>query len=580
MEPDQSLPKCPTGIKGLDEITQGGLPLGRPTLVCGGAGCGKTLMAMEFIVRGAMEFQEPGVFMSFEEAPAELAQNVRSLGFDLEALVADRRLALCHVKVERGEIEETGEYDLEGLFIRLGHAIDSVGAKRVALDTIESLFAGLGNEAILRSELRRLFHWLKARGVTAVITGERGDATLTRQGLEEYVSDCVIILDHRILDQISTRRLRIVKYRGSTHGTNEYPFLIDDQGLDVLPITSLGLGAEASSERVSTGVPEVDGMLGGGLYRGSSILLSGSAGTGKTTLAAAFLAAACARGERSLWFSFEESLGQVVRNMRSAGLDLGPALDGGLLRFQAQRPTQHGLELHLATLFKTVRDFQPRNVVLDPVTSLLAGTNELAVNALLIRLMDHLKGEGITCLLTALTPGGGSKERSDVGISSLIDTWFLLRDLELDGERNRSLFILKSRGMAHSNQIREFLITDRGPRLRPAYLGPHGVLTGSARLAQERRDALEADARRQTIERHRRELAREQALYEARAAALQAEFEGRVAELGQGLAELEEGEAQARSDRRSMAESRKSLRELEGEPALAGTEERVEAAHA
>jgi circadian clock protein KaiC len=381
--------------------------------------------------------------------------------------VARKQLAMSHVRVERSEIEETGEYDLEGLFIRLGAAIDSVGARRVALDTIESLFGGLANEAILRAELRRLFQWLKAKGVTAVVTGERGDATLTRQGLEEYVSDCVILLDHRAAEQLSTRRLRIVKYRGSAHGTNEYPFLIDENGIDVLPITSLGLNHQVSSERVSTGVPELDGMLGGGFYRGSSVLFSGTAGTGKTTVAATFLEAACRRGERSLYFSFEESRSQTLRNMRSVGLDLQPAVDRGLLLFHAMRPTQHGLELHLATIFRLVRDFQPQAVVLDPVTSLLTGGNGADVGAMLMRLLDYLKGVGTTCLLTALNPGGSRAEQSDVGISSLIDTWFLMRDTERGGERKRSICILKSRGMAHSNQVRGFLITSQGIRLLP-----------------------------------------------------------------------------------------------------------------
>jgi len=558
MASDLSLPKCPTGIKGLDELTQGGLPLGRPTLICGGAGCGKTLMAMEFIVRGATEFNEPGVFMSFEERAPELAMNVRSLGFDLEALVAAKRLVLSHVRVERNEIEEAGDYDLEGLFIRLGHAIASVGARRVALDTLEALFAGLDNQAVLRAELRRLFQWLKDQGVTAVITGERGDATLTRQGLEEYVSDCVILLDHRVREQISTRRLKIVKYRGSTHGTNEYPFIIDENGIDVLPITSLGLTGQVSSERVSMGVPGLDEMLGGGLYRGSSVLFSGTAGTGKSTVAATFLAAACGRGERSLYFSFEEAPGQTVRNMRSVGLDLEPIIDQGLLRLHAMRPTQHGLELHLATIFRMIRDFGPRNVVLDPVTSLLAGNVSGEVSAVLMRLLDTLKGEGITCLFTALNTGGGPMEASTVGISSLIDTWFLMRDIELDAERNRGIYILKSRGMAHSNQIREFILTSEGIRLRPTYLGPNGVLTGSSRLVQERRDAVEAELRRQEIERKQRELEREARLFEARTLALKAEFEARAEDLRRGLAELARDQAQVLTDQQEMAASRKS----------------------
>jgi circadian clock protein KaiC len=557
MTVEHSLPKCPTGIKGLDEITQGGLPLGRPTLICGGAGCGKTLMAMEFIVRGATEFNEPGVFMSFEERPEELAQNVASLGFDLDALAGRKLLAMSYVRVERSEIEETGEYDLEGLFIRLEAAINSVGAKRVALDTVESLFGGLGNDSILRAELRRLFQWLKTKGVTAVITGERGDATLTRQGLEEYVSDCVILLDHRAKEQLSTRRLRIVKYRGSTHGTNEYPFLIDENGIDVLPITSLGLNHQVSSERVSMGVPELDEMLGGGLYRGSSVLFSGTAGTGKTTVAATFLEAACRRGERSIYFSFEESQSQAIRNLRSVGLDLQPMVDGKLLLFHAMRPTLHGLEMHLATVFRLIRDFQPRNVVLDPVTSLLTGGDDAEVGAMLMRLLDYMKGEGVTCLFTALNTGGTQVEQSDVGISSLVDTWFLMRDIELGGERNRGICILKSRGMAHSNQIREFILTRQGIRLRPAYLGPNGVLTGSARLIQEGRDEAEAEARGQEIERRKRDLEREENLFQAKISALQSEFGARKEEIQRGLADLQGRESRLLENQREMGESRK-----------------------
>ena len=557
MAAEPTLPKCPTGIKGLDEITGGGLPLGRPTLICGAAGCGKTLMAMEFIVRGATEFNEPGVFMSFEERPDELAQNVRSLGFDLDGLVEQKKLAMCYVRVERSEIEETGEYDLEGLFIRLNTAIDSVGAKRVALDTIESLFSGLGNDTILRAELRRLFQWLKTKGVTAVITGERGDSSLTRQGLEEYVSDCVILLDHRAKEQLSTRRLRIVKYRGSTHGSNEYPFLIDETGIDVLPITSMGLTHQVSSERVSMGVPDLDDMLGGGLYRGSSVLFSGTAGTGKTTVAATFLEAACRRGERSIYFSFEESQSQTIRNMRSVGLELQPAVNADLLRFHAMRPTQHGLEMHLATIFRLVRDFQPKFVVLDPVTGLLTGGNDGEVSSMLVRLLDYMKGTGITCLFTALNSGGNQIEQSDVGISSLIDTWLLMRDIELNGERNRGIYVLKSRGTAHSNQIREFLLTNEGIRLRPAYLGLNGVLTGSARLAQENRDTAEAAVRRQEIARRQRELEREQNLFEARLAALKSEFAAKVDEIQRGLGELQQSESTLEDNQRDMAESRK-----------------------
>jgi len=485
-----SLPKTPTGMAGLDEITGGGFPRGRPTLVCGSAGCGKTLLAIEFLVRGATQYGEPGVFMAFEETAEELAQNVRSLGFDLDELTRKKKLLVDYVHIERSEIEEAGEYDLEGLFIRLGHAIDSIGARRVVLDTIEVLFGGMSNTAILRSELRRLFRWLKDKGVTAVITGERGDGTLTRQGLEEYVSDCVIALDHRVKEQLSTRRLRIVKYRGTVHGTNEYPFLIDETGISVLPITSLGLQHEASSERISTGIPRLDSMLGGeGLYRGSSVLISGTAGIGKTSLVAHIADAACRRGERCLYFAFEESQSQLVRNMGSIGLDLGQWVKKGLLRFHASRPTLHGLESHLASIHKWINDFEPRVVIVDPITNFLRAGEESEAESMLIRLIDFLKTRQITAVFTSLTHGGGFLEQSGAGISSLVDTWLLLRDIELAGERNRGMYVLKSRGMAHSNQIREFLLSDRGIELRDAYLGTEGVLTGAARQSQGTRPA-------------------------------------------------------------------------------------------
>ena len=457
------LPKSPTGIQGLDEITGGGFPKGRPTLICGSTGCGKTLLAMEFIVRGAMQFNEPGVFMAFEETAEDLAQNVASLGFDLKNLMAKKKLALDYVRIERSEIEETGEYDLEGLFIRLGQAIDSVGAKRVALDTLEALFAGLPNQVILRAELRRLFRWLKERGVTAVITAEKGEGQLTRQGLEEYVSDCVIVLDHRVHQQTSMRRLRVVKYRGSMHGTNEYPFLIDDNGISVLPITSMKLQQPSPTKKVSSGVPQLDAMLGGkGFYKGSSVLVSGTAGTGKSSLCAHFARAACERGERVLYFSFEESPGQIVRNMRSIGIDLQPFMGQGLLRIDANRPTLAGLESHLSVLHKAVETHDPHVVILDPLSSFLMGDNIFDVEGMLVRIVDFLKTRQTTAVFTSLTSDGGDLEKTDIAVSSLMDTWILLRDLEQDGERRRGLVVLKSRGMAHSNQVREFLITNHG----------------------------------------------------------------------------------------------------------------------
>ncbi len=462
-----ALPKAPTGIEGLDEITGGGLPKGRPTLVCGGPGCGKTLLATEFLVRGAMQFGEPGAFISFEETGEELTQNVRSLGFDLDALVEDKKLAIDHVRVERSEIQETGEYDLEGLFLRLGFAIDSVGAKRVVLDTIESLFGGFTNEALLRSELRRLFRWLKDRGVTTVITGERGERTYTRQGLEEYVSDCVILLDHRVNEQTSTRRLRIVKYRGTIHGTNEYPFLIDAEGFSVLPLSGLQLDHAVSNERVSSGVPGLDAMLDGkGYYRGSSVLVSGTAGTGKTSLAAHFALETVRRGERCLYLAFEESPQQLMRNMQSIGVDLEALVKKGLLTIHSSRPTLHGLEMHLVQIHKMVAQFDPSAVVIDPISNFIDSSTAIETQSMLLRLIDFLKSKGITALFTHLNSGRGVTEATDVGISSLIDTWLLLRGIESGSERTRGLHVLKSRGMPHSNQIREFLLTSDGIELK------------------------------------------------------------------------------------------------------------------
>lgn len=478
----KTLPKTPSGINGLDEITQGGLPKGRPTLICGDAGSGKTLFSIEFIVRGATKFNEPGVFVAFEEKSDELAMNVSSLGFDLDKLIAQKKIRIDHVHIDRSEIEETGEYDLEGLFIRLGHAIDSIGAKRVVLDTIENLFSGLSNEGILRAEIRRLFVWLKNKGVTAVITGERGEGKLTRQGLEEYVSDCVILLDHRTENQISTRRLRVVKYRGSVHGTNEYPFLIDADGISVLPVTSLKLEAKVTSQRVSSGIPTLDEMLGGkGFFKGSSILVSGTAGTGKTSIAASFVNAACMRKERCIFFAFEESPQQIVRNMKSIGVNLQQHINSGLLKFLASRPTLYGLEMHLVMIHKLIRQFKPKIVVLDPITNLVTVGDVSEVKMILIRLIDYLQTEQITVMFTALTYNIESYDQPDEGVSSLVDTWMKVRDIEFNGERNRGIFIMKSRGMKNSNKVREFLITNKGIKLVDIVVGPDGVLTGSAR---------------------------------------------------------------------------------------------------
>jgi circadian clock protein KaiC len=536
--PPRSLLKTPTGINGLDEITGGGLPAGRPSLVCGAAGCGKTLLSLEFIIRGATTFNEPGVFMAFEEKAEELALNVASLGFDLIKLQKEKKIRIDYVHVDRSEIEETGEYDLDGLFIRLAHAIDSIGAKRVVLDTIENLFSGLSNQAILRAELRRLFGWLKEKGVTAVITGERGEGGLTRQGLEEYVSDCVILLENRIANQISTRLLRIVKYRGSLHGTNEYPFLIDEEGISVLPVTSLLLDHEVSTKRISSGIPALDAMLGGkGFYRGSSILISGTAGTGKTSLAAIFANETCSRGERCIYFAFEESPLQIIRNMKSIGMDLKTHVDTGLLQMHAARPTLYGLEMHLVAIHKKVMAFKPKTVILDPITNLVTVGSVSEVKSMLIRLIDFLQSEGITVLFTALALNTIVSEQTDEGVSSLVDAWLLVRDIESNGERNRGLYIMKSRGMQHSNQVREFVITSRGLDLVDVYLGSEGVLTGSARETQQLNEATGAILRNHALSRKDIEIGRKRKVLEAKVASLQEEFESVQDELNKSSIE-------------------------------------------
>jgi circadian clock protein KaiC len=523
--PRPQLPKSPTGIQGLDAITGGGLPTGRPTLVCGGAGCGKTLLAMEFLVRGATDFDEPGVFMTFEENAQELSDNVASIGFDLPSLIRRKKLILDYVHLERSEIAETGEFNLEGIFIRLGHAIDSIGAKRVVLDTIESLFSALPNPTILRAEIRRLFRWLKDKGVTAIVTGERGAETLTRQGLEEYVSDCVIMLDNRLRDQVCLRRLRVVKYRGSTHGTNEYPFLIDEDGIAVMPITSIGLSQDVSTQRVSSGVERLDTMLSGkGYYRGSSVLVSGTAGTGKSSLGAAFVDSACRRGERAIIFAFEESPKQTIRNMRSIGIDLQQWVQRGLLEFHCSRPTMYNLENHLSLMLKAINTFKPQVVVVDPLNTFVSGDNEIDVKSLLMRLIDVLKLHQITGLFTSLTAAGTSLEHTDVSISSLMDTWLLLRDIEYGGERSRGMYVLKSRGMAHSKQIREFMLTDHGVQLRDVYVGPAGVLTGTARSNQEAAEKAEELVLKHQMELGEQELVTRRQVLESKIAAMRADF--------------------------------------------------------
>jgi circadian clock protein KaiC len=545
--------KCATGITGLDQITEGGLPKGRPTLLCGGAGCGKTILAMEFLVRGAAQFGEPGVFMAFEETGKELSDNVASMGFDLPALIAHKKLIVDHVRVERSEIEESGEYDLEGLFIRLDAAIRQVGAKRVVLDTIESLFSGFSNTSILRAELRRLFQWLKSKGCTVIITAEAGDGRLTREGIEEYVADCVILLDHRVEEQNSIRRLRVIKYRGTTHGTSEYPFLIGRTGISVLPLSSLKLDHQASAHTISSGIPRLDTMLGGkGFYRGTSILVSGGAGTGKSSIAAHFVRAACQRGERALYIASEQSVSEVIRNMRSIGVDLEPWVKKGLLHFYASRPGSFGLERHLVTIHDLTAAFNPKVVVIDPITNFESIGTHGEVKSMVTRLIDVFKSRHITALFTSLTNGDSVAESSEVGISSQTDAWLLLRNLECNGERNRGLYVLKARGMAHSNQIREFLLTDHGVELVDVYLGPSGMLTGSARIAQDRRERAEA-ADQQQIERKKLQLTRKRLDLEAQIARMKAKFEAEQQSLLRELGRLEvadEGCAQAREEMR------------------------------
>ena len=523
------LPKTPTGITGFDEITGGGLPAGRPTLLCGAAGCGKTLFSMTFLVSGITEASEPGVFMSFEEEPADLAANVASLGYDLGDLVARRLLTIDHVKVERGEIDASGDYDLEGLFVRLGYAIDQIGAKRVVLDTIEALFSSFSDTTILRAELRRLFQWLKDRQVTAIITGERGDGQLTRYGIEEYVSDCVVLLDNRVEEQVTTRRLRVVKYRGSAHGTNEYPFLIDEQGISVFPVTSAGLDHVTSDEIVSSGIPQLDSMFERrGYYRGSSVLISGLAGTGKTTFAACFVDQSCRQGERCLYFSFEESQDQIARNMRSVSLELGQHLTSGLLRFESARPSLYGIEMHLAKMNRDITQFKPTTVVIDPISAFRGSGTE--VSSILLRLIDLLKSRGITALFTSLSSVDETMSAADHGISSLMDTWISLSNNSSNGERNRLLYVLKARGMGHSNQLREYQITSDGISVIPAYIGTAGVLTGSARVTQEAHEREEEASLRQEAESRTREFTRKRQTVERQIADMLASLEAEEAE--------------------------------------------------
>ncbi len=549
--------KCRTGIAGLDQITEGGLPEGRSTLVCGPAGSGKTVLAMEFLVRGAMECNEPGVFLAFEETRKELTQNVASMGFDLPSLQAQKKLLVNHVNVQREEIEETGEYDLTGLFIRIDNAIKAIGAKRLVLDTIESLFAGFVNANILRTELRRLFEWLKAKKITAVITAETGDGALTRQGIEEYVADCVILLDHRVDDQTSIRRLRVVKYRGTTHGTNEYPFLIGSRGVSVLPLSALKLDHKASPERISTGIARLDAMLDGkGFYRGSSILISGGAGTGKSSLSAHFVRAACERGERVLYLASEQSPDEVLRNMLSIGIDLAPFLKKGLLKFYAARPGAFGLERHLVTMHDLALAFHPKVVVIDPITNFASTGTHSEVKSMVTRLIDMFKFHQITAMFTSLTSGDSSPELSEVGVSSLMDSWLLLRNIECNGERNRGLYVLKSRGMYHSNQIREFTLSDHGFQLLDVYVGSSGLLTGSARVAQEAREAAEAAERKRLLARKTLEQKHKRLQLEASIQRMRDEFALEQESLARDLQDLQLKREQVAEDRLEMSRAR------------------------
>ena len=551
------LQKCPTGIQGLDEITQGGLPRGRPTLVCGDAGSGKTILAMQFLVRGITQYDEPGVFIAFEENAQDLAINMASMGVDVGRLCAENKLAIDWVHLNPAEIEEAGEYDLDGLFIRIQCALERVHARRIVLDSIEALFSTLRSQTTLRSELQRLFHWLKERQLTTVVTGERGDGRLTRHGLEEYVADCVISLDHDVVNQVSTRHVRVVKYRGSVHGANQYPFLIGKNGFSMFPITSVGLECPAPTEQISSGIPRLDTMLrGGGFYRGSSILVSGGAGTGKSSMAAHFVRAACARGERALYFGFEESQAQILRNMRSIGIDLAPWVERGLLQFHAARPSLCGLETHLAMILAAVTEFEPRVIVLDPLSDFLVVGSHSDVKGMLTRLIDYLKMKQITALFISLTSAEHEVQQSEAGISSLIDCWLLLRNLEQGGERNRVLYLLKSRGMAHSTQVREFLLTDEGVDLVDVCVSAGGVMVGSARRDYESRQVEEALRQKEEAAHKRSQLERRRRDMQAQIESLRWQFEEEERELGESMRNAVEIDDRAKNDRDAIARSR------------------------
>lgn len=545
-----ALAKAPTGIAGLDEITAGGLPRGRVSLFCGGPGAGKSLLAMQFLMAGATEFGEPGVFVSFEETERELTENTASLGWGLPGLTKRNLLMVERVSVDRAGLAAAGKYDLEALFIRLDHAITAVGAKRVALDSVEALET-LGDEWLLRSELRRLFGWLRDRGVTAVVTAERGAGALTRHGLEEYASDCVILLDQRVRDEASTRRLRIVKYRGSTHGTDEYPFVIDADGFSVFPLTSLAPEYEASTERMVTGVQRLDEMLGGGYFRGATVLISGEPGSGKTSLAAAVVRAACERGERCLYLALEEAPSQVVRNMRSIGIDLEKFMLDGTLSFVARRASEFGLEAHLTAIHKEVAAFEPTTVVIDPLSAFTG--QALEVRSILARLIDYLKARSVTMFMTTLSD---AEHSGAGGVSSLADTWLNLSNHELAGERNRVIVVLKSRGTPHSNQLREFVLSDDGIKIVDAYAGEGGLLMGTARLEAQTRARAADQERGEALEADRRRVQARRTAVEAQIAALEAELETDLAAAGANIDERERRQAQLEEDESARGSAR------------------------
>jgi circadian clock protein KaiC len=548
----EGISKSPTGVEGFDDLTLGGVPMGRPTLVCGSAGCGKTLFASTFLFNGAKLYGEPGVFVTFEERPVDIVANVNSLGFDLQGLIDSSMIHIEHIAIDPSEVAEIGDYDLEALFLRLEFAVDQIGARRIVLDTIESLFSAFSNPAILRAEIRRLFDWLKEKGLTAIITGERGDGSLTRQGLEEYVSDCVILLDHRVENQISTRRLRIVKYRGTAHGTNEYPFLIDEEGFSVLPVSSLGLGHQVFEDRISTGVADLDAMLtGGGFYRGSSILLTGVAGSGKSSLGCMMANAACERGERALYLSFEESAEQTVRNMRSIGVDLARWLESGLMRYIAARPTFYSLEMHLAVMLREIARFKPQLVVLDPISAFTGSADMVEIQAMLLRIVDYLKSNGITAVFTHLA--NVEQAETDAGMSSIMDGWVLLLNRETNGEFNRELYVLKARGIAHSNQVREFVMSSSGIHLLEPYLGESGALTGSARRHEEARSRRAEVERRAEAARLQDQVTQRRRRALAQIEALRADIEADEAELKRLFAAEEVYIKQSQADAVAMA---------------------------